>query len=457
MSALFIAGGATCLWAGAVAMANPDLPTDAFDPAFAAPAVAEPAVDYTCAGSLSDEQTRTIRVVMSVPREVPPGAKVDVVWSYADNAADPLLTAPQPYPEGADLELRGNIGWHRTQNGQEPERQERIRGVGVAVQPQLRQGEPLLLPELSGQFTAPMEEGEIELLPRRFEARLTPAERLKVTDDDDSAVEYTNSALWDVNDEGPWHEGKAQVLRRGAGVDAEADVKFTFKGTGIDYIGGKFPRDMAKVDVYLDGRYQKTIHPTLADGEDPEMRFGQVVWSQHGLENKNHVLELRKASSGRMFVDGFRVLGATDPLDKTTCTARNSEPTTIEVTRDATLTPTPTETDDTGSPTDPPRTTHTVTVTANPNPSTSGTVTSTPGGTPPGTHTATATATVTGPAAQVTITPKGGAKTGEAPVSSNGPTLLMAGGTSLMLGSALAGLEFRRRRGERDRGFGTAD
>jgi hypothetical protein len=118
---------------------------------------------------------------------------------------------------------------------------------------------------------------------------------------DSPSVEKTGN--WLPNS-GSFNSGGSSILA----MDAGSQVRFTFTGTGVNWIG--FRDEWSGIaQVYLDGVLQSTVD-TWSAVTQPEA----VLYSATGLSNQGHTLTIvvtgtRRAGSGGswVWVDAFEV------------------------------------------------------------------------------------------------------------------------------------------------------
>ena len=82
-----------------------------------------------------------------------------------------------------------------------------------------------------------------------------------------------------------------------------ASAKFSFTGTGVDYIGEK-PAGLGDVDIIPNGEHQATTSLLI---DDFPVLLGVTLYSTRGLLNGKHTLRLVCRSDCRISLEGFRI------------------------------------------------------------------------------------------------------------------------------------------------------
>ncbi|MEV4186023.1 hypothetical protein AB0J28_31820 [Streptosporangium canum] len=393
-----------------------------------------------------------ISVKASIPTTVYVGQPLEIKWTLGESP----FVAPEKFDPKARVIARGSAGISDYWSGVGT-----LDSMGeITVAEALQKGAKLALPTLAPGSYIVGKEGEIKVTPRDLTVQFLPPELVPPVND--SVGEGKNPDI-DYDSPGEWTRRAAPEIDDfqkdvHANKTLDATVKYTFKGTGIEYITER-DDDMGQVEVVLQ-ETDKDPSPAVivdaskaADGTavPPETKLTQqTLWSVKGLKYGEYTVTLTNKSADKyMIVDAFKVLREPKPELYTgvndfnaTCKPTKTETVAVKVVK-VSASPSPSL-----SPSPSPTTT-------SPKPTT--TVTTTPASTPKPTLTVTATVTptrATPTTPQVVVTPSGGAQTGEA--SDDGPSGmgLIGGGTAMVLGSVLGGVVLKRRRAAHVRGRG---
>lgn len=128
--------------------------------------------------------------------------------------------------------------------------------------------------------------------------KTTPTPPSTLINDSDPRIVY--SGTWRYDDKrGMFDYGNDAHVSQTAGSSAT----FQFQGTGINYIAEK-NSDHGAVDVYLDGKFQRTVDLHLVNFP----RLSRVVvWSVRGLRRGAHTIKIVNKSSDWALLDAFAV------------------------------------------------------------------------------------------------------------------------------------------------------
>ncbi|GIH69599.1 hypothetical protein [Sphaerimonospora thailandensis] len=403
-----------------------------------------------------------LKITLTVQTALSVGQPLDVKWNIAYENGTRFLS-PGLFQPGARLSATGKVGvlgekW-----------QGELHSLGAKDQELLQAGGPLTLPELISGAVSTTDKGVFEIEPRDLLIDFTPPPSEKVVNDDDlSKISY--DANWiDFNDRDPkFHDIHEDVHATEVGG---AKATFQFTGTGVDFITEQDHR-AGEVDFKIDG---KPGIPATADASkdadgNPVVVVNQgnhTLWGMRGLPYGPHTLEVTNLENKWMMVDGFRavteqLLGPPKQFQATCKPVK--KPTAIRVViggGNSTSGPSTSPSGPDGPPASPdqspsgtpgehspgqstpmrtpsfsPRPTVTVTATA----------TAAAGASPSPTATTTVTMTATPTVAQVEVTPKGGAQTGEAPEQTSSGGLLLGSGGLMLLVGVWGGVAMLRRR-----------
>ncbi|MFC0864675.1 hypothetical protein ACFHYQ_20495 [Sphaerimonospora cavernae] len=409
-----------------------------------------------------------LKITLTVQTALSVGQPLDVKWNIAYENGTRFLS-PGLFQPGARLSATGKVGvlgekW-----------QGELHSLGAKDQERLQAGGPLALPELISGAVSTTDEGVFAIEPRDLLIDFTPPPSEKVVNDDDlSKISY--DANWiDFNDRDPkFHDIHEDVH---ATEVQGAKATFEFTGTGVDFITEQDHR-AGEVDFKIDG---KPGIPATADASkdadgNPVVVVNQgnhTLWGMRGLPYGPHTLEVTNLENKWMMVDGFRAVTEQllDPPKQFQATCKPvKKPTAIRVvigggnsTAGPSTSPsgsdgpsntpggtpggntpggntpggeTPGGSTPARTPSFSPRPTVTVTATA----------TATAAASPSPTATTTVTMTATPTVAQVEVTPKGGAQTGEAPEQTSSGGLLLGSGGLMLLVGVWGGVATLRRR-----------
>lgn len=438
-------------------------------------------MNYTCTGGVAETPVN-LKVTLTMQTALVVGQPLDVRWklAYRDNTR---FLSPGLFQPGARVTATGVVGvTDEMWTGE-------LNSVGSQDQALLQDGGPLTLPELVSGAVSTTESGVFEVVPRRLLIDFTPPASETVVNDDHPSVQYVGSDWTDFNDRPPQNKDIHEDVHASEVVGAEAHFNFT--GTGVDFITEQDYR-AGQVQFSVDG---KPGIPATADAsKDPNgnpvvvaNQGNYTLWGMHDLAYGPHELVVKKTDDKWAMVDGFRVItrellnppkqfrAKCEPVKKPTAIRVNiggggettppasTPPASPDTSGSPSVSPDSSPSGGTGSPT--PTGSNTPTPTGSggdQSPSPSASVTPSRSitpvdqgnvvavvtlGSPTPTATMTTTLTATPTVAQVAVTPKGGAQTGEAPerMAASGPLLLGSGGALLAIGM-LSGVALLRRR-----------
>ncbi|WP_157099702.1 hypothetical protein [Microbispora sp. ATCC PTA-5024] len=424
-------------------------------------------LNYTCVSGPQGVAPTPVnlKVTLTLQTALAVGQPLDVRWGVAYRDGTRFLS-PGLFQPGARLSATGVSGisgdlW----NGE-------LNSLGYKDQALLQNGGPIELPELISGAVSTTQAGTLELVPKKLFIDFTPPASETVVNDDDPSIGYVGSDWADYNDRAPQFKDIHEDVH--ASEVSGAEVSFPFTGTGVDFITEQDYR-AGQVQFAIDG---KPGIPATADASKDENGNPVVVanqgnhtlWGMRGLPYKQHTLTVKKLDAKWAMVDGFRVVTEqimTPPKQLQAVCTPTKKPTAVRVTigggdGGGGTTP-PTSPSSSGSPSGSPDPSgSTPPPSGSPSPSgsaASGSPSSTPSqsqsqvvavvvqGSPTPTATTTVTLTATPTVAQVRVTPKGGAQTGEEPVrtSASGPLLVGSGGVMLVIG-VFSGVALLRRR-----------
>lgn len=430
-------------------------------------------VDYECRSGVAHWGSGVVnlRTKLTVPTTLKVGEPLNVSWklNYRDATR---FGAPARLPNGGRIEVTGRVNLTGAWQGV-------LQPTGSVEQPRaMVEGTPLKLPEGISDSGHLDRVGTVTVKPGKLFVDFRPPASEVMVNDDDPAIIYSEG--WeDLNDQPSQNQDYHLDLHRTTVAGAYAE--FTFTGTGIEYVAQKDQR-AGPVDIFIDGQpgTPPRIDPSKNDDGtlvNDANRGGQTLWSFRGLPFGEHTIKIRNVEEGKWGqLDAFRVITrelANPPKQyRAECTLV-SAPVAVQVkisdgspnkppTEDPPASVTPTVTDAPSTPPNGPSTPpgnggpgNDPSPSPSPTPSPTPPVTPTTHGTvlgvqavstPTPTATRTVTTTVTPTVAQVWITPKGGAHTGEAPEQTSSASLLLgSGGLMLMLG-VFSGVALRRRR-----------
>lgn len=415
-------------------------------------------LNYSCTGAAGSVAPTPVnlKVTLTLQTALGVGQPLDVRWGVAYRDGTRFLS-PELLQPGARLSATGTVGVNGAMwNGQ-------LDSLGSKDQELLADGGPLALPELISGAVSTTEAGTIEIIPQKLVVDFTPPASETVVNDDNTAVSYVGTDWTDYNDRDLNFNDLGRDVHASEVVGAE--TTFAFTGTGVDFISEQDYR-AGQVHFDIDG---KAGIPATADASKnadgtPVVVANQgnhTLWGMRGLPYGPHKLTVKKLDGKWAMVDGFRAVTEellNPPKQLRAVCKPVKKPTAIRVTVGGGSTPptSPSGSPD-GSPSGTPSVTPTGTGTGSATPTGSGTPTPTPShtpvvtvyvqGSPTPTATTTVTLTATPTVAQVKVTPKGGAQTGEAPerMSASGPLLVGSGSVLLVIG-VFSGLTLLRRR-----------
>jgi hypothetical protein len=126
------------------------------------------------------------------------------------------------------------------------------------------------------------------------------APRAIINDSDLKAITY----------QGRWSFAKAGLGEYGGDLhytnDPAASATLRFQGTGVRVLTD-FAKDMATVEIYLDGRSQGTASAQHNSTENNTKLAQRVLWSSGRLAFGEHTLQLRKRDGTYFVIDAFVV------------------------------------------------------------------------------------------------------------------------------------------------------
>ncbi|MBP2704909.1 hypothetical protein JOL79_13900 [Microbispora sp. RL4-1S] len=382
-----------------------------------------------------------LKVTLGMQAHPAVGQPLDVRWGLAYGDATRFV-APGMAPAGSILSATGVVGvsgdlWDGELNS-----------IGSKDQGALTEGAPLELPGLVSGVVTTTAAGVIQIVPKNLTIDFTPKAG-EINDNELPASAYVGAG-W-----GYYHDRKAEFHDLQNDVHATQvkgdSVSFAFTGTGVDFISERDPR-AGELEFKIG---DADVKPATADASKNadntpvtvENQGNQTLWSVRGLPYKKHTLTVKNNADAWAMVDGFKVVteATAQPPFRVVCkpvtkpaairvtigsgpssTVSASSSTSVSASTSASasasssasVSPTPTHTT-------------TVTVTASPSPTVTTTVT--------------LTATPTVP--QVSVTPKGGAQTGEAPERDlTSAVLLVGSGAAMLAVGVFSGLALLRRR-----------
>lgn len=413
-----------------------------------------------------------LKVTLTVQTALAVGQPLDVKWNVAYQNNTSFLS-PGLFQPGARVSATGKVGVLG-----DPWRGE-LHSLGAKEQELLQEGGSLALPEAISGAVSTTDSGVFEIEPRDLLIDFTPPPSEEVVNDDAGApvIEYHGEGWQDFNDRDPKFNDIHNDVH--ATEKRYSTATFRFTGTGVDFITEQDHR-AGKMGFTLDG---KPGIPATADASKnadgtPVVVVNQgnhTLWGMRGLPYGEHELVVENLEDKWMMVDGFRAVTEEllDPPKQFQVTCKPvKKPTAIRVvigggsgtepsgspgttpssgpsaspsnpsaspSSSGPNSPSPTGTSpspgaSSPGPSDSPRPTVTVTNTATASPS------------PRPTTTTTVTMTATPTVAQVEVTPKGGAQTGEAPEDSSSGGLLLGSGGLMLLAGAWSGVALLRRR-----------
>ncbi|MEV0967086.1 hypothetical protein [Microtetraspora glauca] len=452
--------------AGAAAIVVPSMSAGA--------STAELVVDYACTGGVAGTGSGVVnlRTKVTIPTTLNVGDPLNIGWdlNYKDVTR---FGAPALLPNGGKIEVTGNVQLSGAWEGV-------LKPMGnVDQEAPLVKGSPLKLPEGISDFAHTDRVGVVKVTPRKLFVDFRPPASEIMVNDDDPGITY--SADWDDhNDQLSQNNDYHLDLHRT--TKAGAWASYTFTGTGVEYVAQKDQR-AGPVDIFIDGvaGTPPRIDPSKNDDGtqvNDANKGGQTLWRFRGLPYGQHTITVTNVEDGKWGqLDAFRVITrelVNPPKEYRAECNLVSAPVSVNVNigEGGTAPTSPggsqsADPSDSGNPSGSPST--------SPSATASGSTTPTPGNSssPPttgngststptdskltsvvvlGSPTPTATTTITLPAttptaAQVKVTPKGGAQTGEAPETSRASAALLIGsGGAMVIGGVFSGIVLLRRR-----------
>ncbi|MEZ0072943.1 hypothetical protein [Planotetraspora sp. GP83] len=412
-------------------------------------------LNYNCTGGVAGPSGVNLKVTLTLQTALTAGQPLDIKWGVAYRDGTRFLS-PGLFQPGARVSATGVVDINGPWAG-------KLDSLGSKDQALLQNGGALALPDLISGAVATTAEGEIEIVPRRLLLDFTPPASEAVVNDDDPAVTYGPN--WTDYNDRDGNIGDVHVdVHASQVMGAEAAFKFT--GTGVDFISEQ-SNQAGQVQFLVDG--QPGI-PATADASkehdgSPVLvanKGNYTLWGMRGLPYKEHTLTVKKLDTRWAMVDGFKAVTEqlVDPPKQFRAECKPvKKPTAIRVNVGGTASPSISPSDSiSGSPSVTPS--GSVTPTGTPTPTGTGSHSPSPStsntqsqlttvvvlGTPTPTATTTVTLTATPTVAQVKVTPKGGAQTGEAPVANASGRLLVGSGSVMLLVGVLSGVALLRRR-----------
>ncbi|WP_327043650.1 hypothetical protein OG320_17805 [Microbispora sp. NBC_01189] len=430
-------------------------------------------VDYACNQGIASSGSGTVylRTKLTVPTTLNVGDPLNVGWNLAYRDAT-RFGAPALLPNGGRIYATGEVNLSDGWKGQ-------LQPVGNVDQAgAMKKGTPLTLPTTISDFAYTTRAGTVTVKPGNLYVDFRPPASEVMVNDDDLSITYSAGDWTDVNDrpsgDNDYHLDYHRTNKAGAWA------ALTFTGTGIEYVAQR-DRHAGPVEIWVDNQLgtPPRVEPNKKDDgtlvNDSNVG-GQTLWSFTELEYGEHTISIKSAEDKRTLLDAFRVitgeLPGPPPQYRATCTLI-SAPVAVQVTIAGGNTPTspstspdtspPASPDTSGSPSSTPDGNSPPPDGNSPSPSVSPSTTPSPTppvaatqsyltsvvvkGSPSPTATRTVTLTATPTVAQVAVTPKDGAQTGEAPerMAASGPLLLGSGGALLTIG-VLSGVALLRRR-----------
>lgn len=403
-------------------------------------------LNYSCTGGVAPPGGVNLKVTLTLQTALTVGQPLDVKWGIAYKDLTRFLS-PGLFQPGARVSATGVVGIGGLWSGE-------LESLGSNEQELLQNGGQLALPGLISGAVTTTAPGVISITPRRLYVDFTPPVAETIVNDDSPTVNY-DPAWTDYNDR-PAHFHDIHEDVHATEADG-ATLTFPFTGTGVDFISEQDTR-AGQVQFSVDG--QPGVPATADSSKEPdgdpvvvENQGNHTLWGMRGLAYGPHTLTVTKLDSKWAMVDGFKVVTdeLADPPEQFRSTCQPvPTPAAVRVVVGAGNVGT---SPSTGASSDP-SSSSTPNASVTPSSSGSGTVdqdTVNPLtsvvvlGSP--TPTATVTLTPTPTAAQVKVTPKGGAATGEAPEQERASAALFVGSGGAMLFVGLfSGVALLRRR-----------
>ncbi|WP_152990706.1 hypothetical protein [Sphaerimonospora mesophila] len=428
---------------------------------------------YRCTRGVAttpDSRPVELKVTLTVQTALAVGEPLNVKWNVAYQNNTSFLS-PGLFQPGGRLLATGKVGvlgdpW-----------QGELHSLGAKDQELLQAGGSLALPEAISGAVSTTESGVFEIEPRNLLIDFTPPASEEVVNDDAGVpvIEYHGDGWQDFNDRDPKFNDIHNDVHATEKKYSTATFKFT--GTGVDFITEQDHR-AGKVGFKIDG---KPGIPATADASkdangNPVVVVNQgnhTLWGVRDLPYGEHKLVVENLDDKWMMVDGFRAVTEeilTPPKQFQATCKPVKKPTAIRVVigggsatnppESPGTTPSVTPSGSDGPPTSPATSpgqspngssspspgTNNPGTNGSPRPTVTVTNTATASTSPKPTTTTTVTMTATPTVAQVEVTPKGGAQTGEAPEDASSGGLLLGSGGLMLLVGVWGGVALLRRR-----------
>ena len=114
---------------------------------------------------------------------------------------------------------------------------------------------------------------------------------------------WTQNGTWNIYKMKPWDK-KELVEQALYAEKAGSERSFTFDGTGIS-INGNWLRDGGKADIYLDGKFQRTIDTYYYFSK--QEHTNQSLWHVFGLQQGTHTVKIVVKGEKRPESEGTKV------------------------------------------------------------------------------------------------------------------------------------------------------
>ncbi|GLW96356.1 hypothetical protein [Microtetraspora sp. NBRC 16547] len=427
------------------------------NPGSAAAEAVEVDLDYVCTDGVAPTPVN-LNVTLTLQTALTAGQALDIKWGikYKDQTR---FLSPGLFEPGARVDATGVVGIGGLWSGE-------LKSLGSQDQALLPKGDGLALPELISGAVATTKPGTIEIKPGRLFVDFTPSASDVTVNDDDPAVHYDGNWTDYNNRDTKFHDVDRDVH---ATETQGARVDFVFTGTGVDFISEQDSR-AGEVGFSLGSQAGIPATADASKGRDGKPVVVQnqgnyTLWGMRGLPYGQHTLTVENLENKWAMVDAFRVVTEppADPPEQFRATCEPvRKPTAIRVvvgspaqspssgpsggvspSGDPSSDPSKSQTPGAGKSSSPPVTGNGASASPSESKLTSVIVLGSP------TPTATTTITLSAPPAspQVKVTPKGGARTGEAPETSHtSAALLIGSGGAMVFGGVFSGIALLRRR-----------